>query len=71
MSKIKFEIELDFNSWFSPENEPKSNEEWQNFLIQAIFPSDILALDDSDTENNAIDCNSIKIIIKYYNKTNS
>ena len=60
---IKFEVELDFNSWFSPENEPKTKEEWQNFLMQAIFPSDILT-NAENPDGNAIDCNSIKLNVK-------
>ena len=36
--KAKIIIELEFESWFDDEREPKSNEEWNDFFDVHLMP---------------------------------
>lgn len=35
--KITLKVELDFESWFDEDNEPKTNEDWADFFSQHLF----------------------------------
>ena len=47
--KIKFTVELDFESWFNKNREPKTKGEWEVFLNNFYVPeSGILGIEDED-----------------------
>jgi hypothetical protein len=35
--KITLKVELDFESWFDDNNEPKTDEEWVDFFYEHLF----------------------------------
>ena len=44
--KVVLKIEIDFESWFDEEREPKSKEEWADFFNDNLRPeSSILGVD--------------------------
>ena len=50
--KIKFTVELDFESWFNENREPKTKDEWVNFLNNFYVPeSGILGVEDDDFQD--------------------
>lgn len=45
--KVTLKIELEFESWFKDERQPKSNEEWADFFNNHLMPEgSILGIDD-------------------------
>ena len=45
--KVTLKIELEFESWFEDEREPKTNDEWADFFNNNLMPEgSILGVDD-------------------------
>ena len=52
MAKLKIIIDLDFDSWFDEERKPKTNTEWEIFLINYLIPeSSLLGIDDGEYQD--------------------
>lgn len=52
MSKIKFIIELNFESWFYEDREPKTKEDWETFLNNYYVPdASILGIENEDYQD--------------------
>jgi hypothetical protein len=50
--KIILKIELEFESWFENEREPKTKEEWTNFFNQNLMPEgSVLGIDDGEFQD--------------------
>lgn len=50
--KAVLKIELEFESWFEDEREPKSKEEWADFFTNhLITESSILGIDDGENQD--------------------
>ena len=50
--KVVLKIELEFESWFEDEREPKSKEEWADFFNNNLMPeSSILGVDDGEFQD--------------------
>lgn len=50
--KVILEIELNFESWFEKEREPKTKEEWTDFFINNLIPeSPLLGVDDGEYQD--------------------
>ena len=50
--KAVLKIELEFESWFEDEREPKSKEAWEDFFIKNLMPeSSILGVDDGEFQD--------------------
>lgn len=52
MIKATLKIELEFESWFEKEREPKSNEEWAEFFNNNLMPEgSIIGVDDGNYQD--------------------
>jgi hypothetical protein len=52
MSKIKFTLEIEFESWFEKEREPKTPDEWKEFFLNNIMPeSSVIGIDDGEYQD--------------------
>ena len=61
MEKIKFTVEIEFESWFEKEREPKTIASWQSFIEQYFIPdSSVIGTDDGDFQD-MINMNKISI----------
>jgi hypothetical protein len=50
--KVTLKIELEFESWFEEEREPKSKEEWAEFFNEYLMPEGfILGVDDGEFQD--------------------
>lgn len=50
--KVVLKIELEFESWFEEEREPKSKEEWADFFSNNLMPEgSILGVDDGEFQD--------------------
>ena len=50
--KVVLKIEIDFESWFEDEREPKSKEEWAYFFTNHLMPEgSILGVDDGENQD--------------------
>ena len=50
--KVVLKIEIDFESWFEDEREPKSKEEWAYFFTNHLMPEgSILGVDDGEKQD--------------------
>lgn len=50
--KVTLKIELEFDSWFEDEREPKTNEDWAEFFSTNLMPEgSILGTDDGENQD--------------------
>ena len=50
--KVTLKIELEFESWFEDDREPKSKEEWADFFSRHLMPEgSILGVDDGENQD--------------------
>lgn len=50
--KVTLKIEIDFESWFIDEREPKSKAEWADFFFNNLMPEgSILGVDDGEYQD--------------------
>ena len=50
--KVILKIELEFESWFEDEREPKSKEEWAEFFNNNLMPEgSVIGVDDGEYQD--------------------
>jgi hypothetical protein len=50
--KISFNIEIEFESWFEDEREPKNENEWINFFQEHLFEdSSVIGIDNGEYQD--------------------
>lgn len=50
--KVILKIELEFESWFEDDRQPKTNEEWGEFFNNELMPEgSILGVDDGEHQD--------------------
>ena len=66
--KITLKVELEFESWFDDEREPKTKEEWSEFFYQSFMPKgSVLGKDDGEHQDQialssySIECTELPI----------
>ena len=62
--KVTLKMELEFESWFEDEREPKTNEEWSDFFNNNLMPEgSIRGIDDGEYQDMiAINTYSIECV---------